>query len=409
MRTDTLEILRCPFCGTRLELVQNDALSRIGDRIEAGVLGCECCAFPIVAGIPVLIASDSVRTAMHLLEAGHGDAALHALLGLDAERGERFRQFTTRPDTMTYRDGLKILSVDAEAEYFVYRFSDPTFRVGRAVVQACGPMMARGGRYIDVCGGSGHLTRSMISDQPAVIADVFFWKLWLAQQFVAPDSEAICCDANSPLPFARDTFSMVVLSDAFPYLWNKRLVADELMRLAGANGVVVMPHLHSSLGWNYTAGMPLTPAAYRDLLEPQQPRLFRDSTLLDQVLDGNLDLTASAPVESLAGEPALVIVASRDGSVFRKVALPSALPAPDTLIVNPLYRVEVRDGQSILTLSFPTADYADEFAALKRYLPERVTVAGEVSKAIDRAVIGDAQYEDLTRRLVFVSVPERYV
>jgi uncharacterized protein YbaR (Trm112 family) len=409
MRADLLDILRCPFCGTRLELVDNNALWRHGDRIEAGVLGCECAAFPIIDGIPVLIASDPVRHAMHLLEAGKGDDALYALLGLEGERIDRFRRFAAAPTAMTYREGLRILSVDAEAEYFVYRFSDPTFRVGRAVVQACGPMMGRAGRYIDVCGGSGHLTRSLISDQPAVLADVFFWKLWLARHFVASDCEPICCDANSPLPFARNTFSMVVLSDAFPYLWHKRLVADELMRLAGPDGVVVMPHLHSACAWNYTAGMPLTPAAYRDLLEPQQPRLFRDSGLLNQVLDGYLDLTCSEPPEALGDEPALVIVASRDPRVFRKVPLPSAMPAPDTLIVNPLYQVSVRDGRSTLTLSFPTPEYADEFVASTRYLPPQVTVAGDVTKTIDRVTIGDNEYEELCRRLVFISVPERYV
>src|SRR3954447_2017153 len=93
MRVETLEILRCPFCGTRLAVVENDALRRVGDRIEAGVLGCECCAFPIVGGIPVLIAGDTVRGAMHLLEAGKGDAALHVLLGLEGGRIDRFRAF----------------------------------------------------------------------------------------------------------------------------------------------------------------------------------------------------------------------------------------------------------------------------------------------------------------------------
>ena len=409
MQIETLDILRCPFCGTRLALVDNHALQRDGGRIEAGVLGCECCAFPIVAGIPVLIANDTTRKAMHLLEAGQGDAALHVLLDLDDERAAAFRHFIADADAMTYREGVRILSVDAEAEYFVYRFSDPTFRVGRAVVQACGPMMQRSGRYIDLCGGSGHLTRSMISDQPAVLADVYFWKLWLAKQFVAPNCEPICCDANNPLPFARDTFSMVVLSDAFPYLWHKRLVTEEMMRLSGATGVVVMPHLHSSLGWNYTAGMPLTPSAYRDLLEPQNPKLYRDSSLLNQVLDGYLDLTSHELPERLEGEPALVIVASRDESVFRRVELPSVLPAPDTVVVNPLYRVDVRDGESVLTLSFPTQDYADEFHAVKRYLPETLALPGDVSKGVRREVIGAARFDELCHRLVFLAVPERYV
>ena len=52
-----LDLLRCPFCGTRLSLVENDALLRRGTEVESGVLGCECCAFPIVAGIPVLVAN----------------------------------------------------------------------------------------------------------------------------------------------------------------------------------------------------------------------------------------------------------------------------------------------------------------------------------------------------------------
>ena len=367
MRVDTLDILRCPFCGTRLQVVDNPALVRTGDRIDAGVLGCECCAFPIVDGIPVLIASDTARNAMHLLEAGKADAALHTALGLDDEaRVEAFRRFVASGEAMTYRQGVKILSVEAEAEYLVYRFSDPTFRVGRAVVQACGTLMGRAGRYIDLCGGSGHLTRSMISNEPAVLADFFFWKLWLAKRFVAPACEPICCDANRPLPFARDTFSMVVLSDAFPYLWHKRLVADEMMRLAGEQGVIVMPHLHSSLGWNWTAGMPLTPAAYRDLLEPRQPRLYRDSALLEQVLNGYVDLTSDEQADALDGEPALVIVASRDPSVFRNVPLPWTPPAPDTLIVNPLYRIAVNSHESVLTLAFPTEEYGQEFEAVKR-------------------------------------------
>ena len=96
MHETMLELLRCPFCGTRVSLVENDALVRAGDRIESGVLGCECCAFPVVAGIPVMIADDRTRDAMHVLEAGQGEAALFTLLGLDETRGEAFRELLTR-------------------------------------------------------------------------------------------------------------------------------------------------------------------------------------------------------------------------------------------------------------------------------------------------------------------------
>ena len=65
MREALLDLLRCPFCGSRLTVVDNEALERDAGRIESGVLGCDCCAFPIVAGIPVFIADDPTRDAMH--------------------------------------------------------------------------------------------------------------------------------------------------------------------------------------------------------------------------------------------------------------------------------------------------------------------------------------------------------
>ncbi|HIE60728.1 MAG TPA: hypothetical protein EYQ02_03350, partial [Microbacterium sp.] len=54
MHLSLLDILRCPFCGTAVSIVENDALSHDSDRIDVGVLGCECCALgiPLCSGIP---------------------------------------------------------------------------------------------------------------------------------------------------------------------------------------------------------------------------------------------------------------------------------------------------------------------------------------------------------------------
>jgi hypothetical protein len=302
--------------------------------------------------------------------------------------------------------------VDAEGQYFVYRFSDPTYLVAAAMLRALGTNRRLVGRTIDLCGGSGHLTRVLAAMSPpghAMLADLFFWKLWLARRFTAPSCVPICCDANQPLPFARDTFSMVVCSDAFPYVWQRRLLADEMMRLAGPDGTVVMPHLHSALGENYTAGMTLPPAAYQDLLAPQGARLYRDSELLDQVLDrGIVDLAHDHAADTLAGEPALALVASRHDDLYRVYRLDEALPPPaGEVTVNPLYRVERRGDVSVLTLMFPTPEYEDEFRAAKRYLPDTVTVRGDLTKPIDRRALG-ADYETLRARLVLIEAPARY-
>src|SRR5262245_55420484 len=121
MREALLDILRCPFCGSRLATVDNEELVRVSGRLESGVLGCDCCAFPVVAGIPVMIASDTARDAMHQLERGRSDDALLTLLGLDGKRAAAFLALNQEPQGPTYKRALAILCQDAEADYFLYR------------------------------------------------------------------------------------------------------------------------------------------------------------------------------------------------------------------------------------------------------------------------------------------------
>ena len=413
------DLLRCPFCGTRLSLVENNGLVRRGAEVESGVLGCECCAFPIVAGIPVLVADEATRDAMHALEAGRHDAALFALLGLDRERAERFRALLGVGAAPTYRDALDILSPDAEGTYFLYRFSDPTFLTAEAVVQAVGRhKIAPIGPVLDLCGGSGHLTRVLAGRgrpdaatavaHDTVVADLHFWKLWLATRFTAPGCAAVCCDADAPLPFTRDLFSMVVLADAFPYIWHKRLCADEMMRVAGPDGVVVMPHLHSALGDNISAGNTLTPGGYQHLFAPHQPRLFSDARLFEDVLEHQVvDLAHGLSPTELGAEPAVTLVACPRADCFRRYAVPDPVEVMGKLVVNPLYGVERSHGESVLTLRFPTPEYEAEFGACRRYLPNTVTVDANLTGRIEPAMLG-ARYADLRRQRVLLDAPPRY-
>ena len=412
MLRKTLDLLRCPFCGTRLALVDSDAQAGAGSRIESGVLGCECCAFPIVAGIPVLIADDSTRDALHALEGGHADDALHRLLGLDGPRREEFRRVTAGPQPATYRDLLAVLCRDAEADCFLYRLSDPTYLTIEALLDALAQdPPAAAGRALDLCGGSGHLTRVLLrapSRRGVVLADLHFWKLWLAARITAPACAPVCCDANSPLPFADGLFSTVLLSDAFPYIWHKRMLAGEMARAATPDGVVVLPHLHSSQGENFNAGDTLTPAAYRDLFAGLEPRLFEDGALFEEMLAvRGVDLTRSITPADLAGEPSLTLVASRRPELFRRYSVPDRLDVNDVLTLNPLYRAEPAEGGTHLTLRFPTPEYEAEFGAVKRYLPSTVTIADHLRGPLAAADFGP-DYADLRRRRVLLDAPHRY-
>ena len=418
MHQDLLEILRCPYCGTSLSIVENGALARNGLYIDRGVLGCECCAFPVIDGIPVLVADDPTRSAMHTLEEGRAGEALIALLGLDHTQAAAFVAVQSKATPATYLDMLAVLSHDAEAHYLAYRLSDPSYLTSEAVITALGQPRHRGERRaLDVCGGAGHLTRVLSGlrapsgtdlESATVLLDLSFWKLWLATHFTSPGCSPVCGDANHPLPFARDSFSTALLSDALPYIWHKRLLADELMRLVGPEGVVVMPHVHSANGSNFSAGDTLTPAAYRDLLAPHQPRLFSDQRLFEDLLaHRRVDLTLAASPHDLGDESSFTMVASLDTEVFRQYQVPDESGVMGEVKVNPLYQVEHREGTSVLTLTFPTPEYAQEFAECRRYLPDKVTVMADLTGPITPTVVGH-DYAELRRRRVLLDAPRHY-
>ncbi len=409
-----LDRLRCPFCGTRFAPVDNRALRVEGKWVDEGVIGCECSAFPVVAGIPVVIADDATREAMHTLEAGHRAEALHMLLGLsdDAARVEAFRRLTGAGRAPTYRELLPVLSRDAEADWFLYRFSDPTFLIAEALLDALAQVNRPRGRVLDICGGSGHLTR-VLMQQPGrdgvVLADLCFWKLWLAARIMAPGCVAVCSDANNPLPFDDAQFNTVLLSDAFPYIWQKRMLAREMQRVASPDGVIVLPHLHNALGENYTTGDALTPAAYRDLFMPSGARLFDERPILDGILDHRIvDLTGETEPAALGDTPSLTLVASRNPGLFQCRDVPDRLDVSGSLKINPLYRIERTGGnRTHLTLRFPTPEYEDEFAVSKRYLPSEVALNADLTRRILREAFGE-DYARLRRSRVLLDVPVNY-
>ena len=412
MRADTLTVLRCPYCGGRLELVTSSFHRRDGDAIRDGILACHCCVFPVVAGIPVMHLEAAAVAARELVEAGNPEGAARKMFGLDDEQAERFERAAASP-AATYRDLVDALGPSFEGGYFLYRFSDPTFLVADAVVRSVARVVVNGaaeGRTIDVCGGSGHLTRSLSAESPRpVIADLYFAKLWLARRFTAPDCEPVCCDGNAPLPFAKRSFDVVVCSDAFHYIWTKRQLASEMMRVARDAGAVVVTHAHNADQWNPSAGMPLPPDAYRELFEEMNARVFAERQLLaDVVRGGPLDLARRDDLATLDADPALTIVASRRAEVFRAHRLPPPLPeARGEFRLNPLYAVDADGDRIRLRLRFPSDDYAEEYGAARAYLAEDVAIEPAALAALPAERL-PAALADLARRWVVLDLPRNY-
>ncbi len=414
MKIATLEILRCPYCGGRLDLVLSSFHRTTADEIQDGILGCQCCVFPVVDGIPIMHLLAPASTARELIEQRQPEAARRVLFGLeDGDEARRFDDLASS-SSATFRNLVEALGAHFEGGYFLYRFSDPTFVVANAVVRTvASTVLSGGGRAIDICGGSGHLTRSLLdlSSPAPVLADLYYAKIWLARRFTAPGCEPVCCDGNAPMPFARGAFRYAMCSDAFMYIWTKRQFVLDLLRLIdqGRPAAAVITHTHNQCTWSPSHGQPLTPDGYRDLFETLEPRLYAEAGLFTDVIAGGpLDLSRRDSTQALEADPALSIVASTDPRVFTKHRLD---PPPTTprgeFRVNPLYVIDGDADPVRLRLHFPSEDYEQEYGACRQYLPDEVSLPRSALDALAAGTV-PAGVADLIRRRVIVDLPKRY-
>jgi uncharacterized protein YbaR (Trm112 family) len=418
----TLELLRCPYCGGRLDLVTSLYHRRDGDEIEDGILGCHCCIFPIVSGIPILHLQPAATIARDQIQAAQPDLARRTMFGLSDERDAAAFEAVATSGTATYRDLVEALGPSFEGGYFLYRFSDPTYVVADAVVRAvAGTVLDRGGRAVDICGGSGHLTRSLtgLSSSAPVLADLYFAKVWLARRFTAPGCEGVCCDGNSPMPFARGAFRFAMCADAFMYIWTKRQFVGELARLVDpTTGAVLIGHTHNERTWCPSHGQPLSPEGYADLFETMEPRIFAEAGLFSDVVDhGALDLSRRDAAEALDRDPALTIIATRHPGVFERHRVEADTVATGEFRLNPLYVAAGTSGDAggaggagdpaRLRLTFPDDDYAQEYGACRRYLPDEISLDWASLGALPAATV-TGPLAALAARRVILDLPKRY-
>jgi len=421
MRIDTLDVLRCPYCGGRLSLVDSIFHRRTADAIQDGILGCHCCIFPLVDGIPVLHVLPASTLARDHLQAGRPELARRVMFGLDDDSQAEAFDAVASSETATYRDIVEALGPSFEGGYFLYRFSDPTYIVAQAVARAVGSAVLGGApakgrrRAIDICGGSGHVTRTLLdlSGAPPVLADLYFAKVWLARRFTAPGCEPVCCDGNAPMPFARGAFGFAMCTDAFMYIWTKRQFVGEMERLVdtgagGEPGAVLIGHTHNERTWSPSHGQPLSPEGYAELFETIEPRVFGEGNLFTDVVGGGpLDLTRRDSAAALDASPALTIVASRHPDVFTRHPLTQPKAAAGELRINPLYAVEPDGDRLRLKLAFPSEEYADEYGACRQYLPDALTLDRSAVASLATGQVS-GELTELLRRKVIVDLPKRY-
>jgi SAM-dependent methyltransferase len=338
--------------------------------------------YPVVCGIPYLRTGreELVATALDFLDGGNQRGALLLLL-CDQDDWAR----TEPPDAsaldalvdgrLNLRQAMRALSYGPVADYFAFRWSDPTFVSGLALLQQHLPV---GASVLELGCGVGHYLREFAARGiQAIGADVVFSKLWLARQYLVSAITLVCFDAGSPFPLGDGQVGAVFCHDAFYFLPRKAHVAREMRRVAGGTGAVMVGHAHNAEAHNHSSGEPMTEAQYLALFPGSV--VYDDAELTGSWIENRL------PRLGAGRDSAALAFATGSGGV--DFGAPSLINDAG-LRLNPLF--EPGDLQP----RWPSERYRQEYAGLSGYLQ------------LDSPPL--IPTPELVRRRVFVWLPENW-
>ena len=346
--------------------------------------------YPVVDGIPYLRSGrdELCASVLRALEEGRTeDAQIMLLRDRDdwasgpGPRDEDLRRLVREPG-LSLREAMRLLAYGPVADYFAYRWSDPTYLSGLALLDLGMPDTPRA--VVEVACGIGHFLRELGQRQiPAVGIDVVFSKLWLAKRYLAPHAELICADAAAGLPLADASVDVAFCHDAFYFFQEKEQIARELRRVS--TGAVLVGHVHHRDAEALSPGAPLSVQQYASLFPDAD--LYDDAELSCAFLERRSP--RPSPASALRRAEAVSLVANAASTNTYDFARPVGI-----LRLNPLLADGARP-------QWPSARYEAEYGPLSGYLQRRPgdpVVAARWTPALD----------DLTRRRVLLALPERW-
>lgn len=387
--------LRNPLSGAKLKYDSPHSLSN-------GVM-----RFPVIESIPFLrVNRDELRArVLKRLDAGDERSALVLLLQDrddwatgDAPNANDLQTLFDNENS-TLRDAMRHLKYGAVADYFAYRWSDPTFLSGLGLLENHLPAAAK--NVFELACGIGHFLREFdLRGIAATGADVVFSKLWLARKFVAPNAKLICFDANFDFPFAENTFDAAFCHDAFYFLPKKAHVAAELKRTA--NDAILIGHAHNLEAENFSSGAAISTAECAAMFENS---IIYDDAELTKAFIENRPPQNKTVDELRKAEAICLATTARKMERLETFALP---PLNQSLRINPL--LNAGDFKLLNTPQYPSERYEKEYAPLSGYL----NLSDEdVSFAMQETIV-EGHWErneksvDLVRRRIFLDLPENW-
>jgi SAM-dependent methyltransferase len=445
-------ILRCPYCSGHFTFRESPRPS-LG-AAEFGILQCSCSEFPVLDGIPIVqkahvgmfehttgatqVAGVAPATLVDLIKAGRSLDALLECLAVPVLPGKRWlpwRVSNSRHGRELARSfGKRHLRSGALARrqqlglpelidlfyspssplgtevglYFLLRFGQPRHLAALALVAG---LPRREKPVLDIACGLGHVEHYLTRREngvPAIGTDMNFFHVWIARHWIAPEAHFVCANAEDGLPFAADSFSAIVCSDAYHYISNRRGLQKEIERCAPGQPVML-----TRVG---NAAVPLNEGRESSLDEYLQEFEAREVCTFSEHHLVRLYLQAINPFSEQM-EEARTLRESKWFSFAWNVPRPSTPAAwangnwphaVGMLGINPIYRQHSSGGDDIkLRFDFRTPWYAYENHEMLSYHPQTATVQRSLLDLL-RTSPDDSRVASLVASFVLIGLPERF-
>jgi stage V sporulation protein SpoVS len=384
--------LRSPFSG---KLLHSDSPHSFSDGERR---------FPVIDEIPFLRGNrdELIAEVLRNLDSGNEREALVLLLRDqdDWARTDPPAPSDLQPlfdnENITLREAMSCLKYGAVADYFAYRWSDPTFLSGLKLLETHLP--AKTSNVFELACGIGHYLREFHKRNiQAIGVDVVFSKLWLARRFVAPQAKLIVCDANYDFPFGDGVFEASFCHDAFYFMPEKQHIADELKRTT--RGAILIGHAHNANAENFSSGAAVSVTEYQSFFD--KGAIYDDAELTAAFIENRQPQAQSIDELSKTEAVSLAVNTTHETKVMNF----SANKSSANLRINPVL-IDER-GKVGTAPEYPSERYRNEYAALSGYL----NLSDEEAKRLNVAPVEDLtenEIERFSRRRILLDLPEKW-
>lgn len=256
MDIEIFKSLRCVYCKQKLFLYKLSEISSI--------LNCKCDCYPFINGI-LYIQKDTIqKKAVHFLRQRQDIEALKTLLNLrllllfpvsllllpsifDATIRKIFKKHIY--EIIGFKTVIRFLTVFSYPKdwvrYLCNREKTPSYFFSIAATNLV-KNMKNSPTALDIGCGTGHLLRilSHKTDPRKIVGiDRSFLNLFFARIFFSdPKSLLICADVEKGLPFINESIDLILTTDCFHNLTNKRYFLNDVNRISKSTGILAVLH-----------------------------------------------------------------------------------------------------------------------------------------------------------------------